>query len=126
LVCKSRAKQNACRLGEVKSFLDAGGLENLGGTRVAIVADSQVSLGAIVKGRSASPAANRLLKGRASCGAYARSADNHAHEPTRGHIEPPNLALNWNPAATGQFTGTDDFLEMYPFLHPEPLDKART
>lgn len=63
MVCKSCQAKETYQLGEVKSFLDAGGLESVGGTRVAILADSQVSLGVIVKGHGASPAVNRLLKG---------------------------------------------------------------
>ena len=139
LVCKSRARRKRhINLGEVKSFLDAelcAGLESPQGVRVPIVADSQVSLGAITKGRSASPGINRLLRcsfpvflglGVYSCGAYARSADNPADDPTRGQrVRGPSIELPqwWNAASSGDFSEMDGFLRDAG-LHPEQLDQV--
>ena len=127
LACKSRAKRKRhIHLGEVKSFLDAelsAGLSSAFGTRVPIIADSQVSLGAVTKGRSASPGINRLLRaslgpllglGVYSSGAYARSADNPADDPTRGQIirgATIELPKWWCLACEGDYSEMDFFLE---------------
>lgn len=137
LVCKTRAKRKRhINLGEVKSFIDAelaAGLSSGEGCRVPIIADSQVSLGAMTKGRSASPGINRLLRsslgfflglGVYSSGAYARSADNPADDPTRGRsVRKASIELPewWNLAASGNFVEMDDFLTELN-LHPEQLD----
>lgn len=139
LVCKTHAKRKRhINLGEVKSYLDAelcAGLKRSTGTRVPVIADSQVSLGAITKGRSASPGINRLLRsslgfilglGVYSVGAYARSADNPADDPTRGHeVRAPCIELPswWCQACEGNFVEMDSFLEDVG-LHPEQLDQV--
>lgn len=139
LVCKSRARRKRhINLGEVKSFLDAelsAGLSSGSGTRVPIIADSQVSLGAVTKGRSASPGINRLLRaslgpllglGVYSSGAYARSADNPADDPTRGQIirgASIELPKWWCLACDGDFSEMDFFLEQVN-LHPDQLDRV--
>ena len=105
LVWKSRAKNNRhINLGELKSYLKA---EELGGSegdvRVPIGGDSQVVLGAIAKGRSASPAINKMLRkslgvvlgfGVYSSGGYVRSAHNPSDDPTRGvQLRAPTAVL---------------------------------
>lgn len=136
LVCKSRARRRRhINLGELKAYLDAerdAGLTQ-GDIRVPILGDSQVCLGAIVKGRSASPGLNRLLKsslchhlglGIYSSGAYVRSCYNSADDPTRGQaIRRPDIILPgwWEDACAGNFGPLDVFLEECN-MHPFQLD----
>ena len=148
LVWKRRAfRKRHINIGELRSFLKAEECGAIDGapTRIPILSDSQVTLGAVVKGRSASPALNRelqksipvvLSKGLYSTGAYVRSADNPADDPTRGvevresRIELPDW---WLAAEHGEFSeldralsavGLDDFsvggLPNLHDLHPKP------
>ena len=141
---KRRAKRvRHINLGEVRSYLDAeeiAGLDkskgpHVGDIRVPILADSQVSLGAIAKGRSSSPGINRILKpslgitlqlGIYSTGAYVKSSDNAADDPTRGQpvrkssIELPHW---WVASCNGGHSELDCFLRDCG-LHPEQLDKV--
>lgn len=134
LVWKSRAKNNRhINLGELKSYLKA---EELGGSegdvRVPIEIDSQVVLGAIAKGRSASPAINKMLRkslgvvlgfGVYSSGGYVRSAHNPSDDPTRGvQLRAPTAVLPnwWTQLANGDFSAFDSLLVDCD-LHPDQL-----
>lgn len=134
LVWKSRAKNNRhINLGELKSYLKA---EELGGSegdvRVPIEIDSQVVLGAIAKGRSASPAINKMLRkslgvvlgfGVYSSGGYVRSAHNPSDDPTRGvQLRAPTAVLPnwWIQLANGDFSAFDSLLVDCD-LHPDQL-----
>ena len=134
LVWKSRAKNNRhINLGEMKAYLKAeelGGLQ--GDVRVPIGGDSQVVLGAISKGRSASPAINKMLRkslgvvlgyGLYSSGGYVRSAHNPADDPTRGvQLRAATAVLPdwWIQLADGDF-GSFDSLLIDSDLHPDQL-----
>lgn len=148
LVWKRRTpRPRHINIGELRSFLKAESLGSIDGTptRVPVLSDSQVTLGAIIKGRSASPALNRelqqsvpsvLSKGSYSTGAYVRSADNPADDPTRGaEVRRANIELPdwWVDAEKGSFdkmdralesVGLDDFtvagLPNLNQLHPHP------
>eukprot|EP00438_Fugacium_kawagutii_P019762 Skav203652 [mRNA] locus=scaffold2755:23567:26983:+ [translate_table: standard] len=107
--------------------LPSGEAEEFGGLlqqdcRFAIGSDSQVSLGAILKGRSASKALNQVLRhslphtlgfGTYSCGGYIPSALNPCDDPTRGvplrsaDLEFPDW---WLAADNGDTKPIDDFL----------------
>lgn len=141
---KRRAKRvRHINLGEVRSYLDAeeiAGLDksegpHVGDIRVPILADSQVSLGAIAKGRSSSPGINRILKaslgitlglGVYSTGAYVKSSDNAADDPTRGQpVRKASIELPrwWVASCHGDHSELDCFLRDCG-LHPEQLDKV--
>ena len=117
--------------GELASFLRAEvlGARAGGDIRVAISSDSQVTLGAVSKGRSASPILNRCLKqslphvlglGIYSSGGYVRSAFNPADDPTRGvalRIADIVLPVWWTALAQGNTRLFDEFLAACN-LHP--------
>ncbi len=139
LVAKRRAKRpRHINLGELRSFLDAEvdvAIQLGGDVRVPVLSDSQVCLGAIAKGRSSSAGLNRLLRGSLanmigrgvySGGAYVRSADNGADDPTRGvPLRKPSISLPswWNEACVGNFKPMDDMLFDFE-LHPHQLDSV--
>ena len=110
-------------VGELRSLLKA---EQLGGQdrqdcRFSIGSDSQVSLGAVCKGRSASPALNRLLRqslpvhlgyGIYSHSGYVPSAFNPSDDPTRGvDLRESDIVLPdwWIDMSTGNMVKLDDF-----------------
>ena len=112
-------------IGELRAYLmaekDAG--LNEGDVRVPISGDSQVCLGAVNKGRSASPALNRELEkslpfhiglGVQSFSGFTRTKFNPADDPTRGvplreaELELPDW---WKDACLGDFGAMDFFLE---------------
>jgi hypothetical protein len=117
--------------GELASFLRAEvlGARAGGDIRVAISSDSQVTLGAVSKGRSASPILNRCLKqslphvlglGIYSSGGYVRSAFNPADDPTRVvalRIADIVLPVWWTALAQGNTRLFDEFLAACN-LHP--------
>ena len=139
LVAKRRAKRpRHINLGELRSFIDAEvdvAKDSGGDVRVPVLSDSQVCLGAVAKGRSSSAGLNRLLRaslpnmigsGVYSRGAYVRSADNGADDPTRGvPLRKPTIALPswWNEAYLGNFRELDDMLHDFG-LHPHQLDSV--
>ena len=120
--------------GELRSFIKAEELAAgpLGDVRVPIGSDSQVSLGAICKGRSASPCLNAILQqslpnmiglGIYSSGGYVRSAHNPADDPTRGvRVREPDVLCPswWQEAGVGNFEALDRFL-FGENLHPIQL-----
>ena len=111
--------------GELRSYLKAEALggSDSGDVRVPIGSDSQVCIGAICKGRSASMCLNNLLKqslGNVLCfGLYSNyigSARNPADNPTRGvplrrsDVEVPDW---WKAAEGGDFSLSS--LELHPY-----------
>ena len=94
--------------------------------------DSQVALGCLVKGRSASGAINRLLTSSLGhylgCGLYPSffyfpSEDNPADGPTRGKSPPePTRGLPewWEDLLAGRFAQFDKWLATLPFSAPGP------
>lgn len=123
---KQRAKNGRhINLGELRSYLKAESLSSAscgGDVRVAIGSDSQVCLGAVCKGRSASSSLNACLRhslpevlgcGIYSAGGYVRSAHNPADDPTRGcrlrtaAVECPEW---WAAAGMGAYSQLDNFL----------------
>ena len=135
LVYKRRAKRpRHINLGELRAFLEIEkhvGL-NTGDCRVPIATDSQVCLGAITKGRSASPALNRELRsslayhlglGVYSCSSYISSPKNPSDDPTRGkQIRAPDIILPewWVEASMGKFGKMDEYLSDCS-VHPDQL-----
>eukprot|EP00438_Fugacium_kawagutii_P026439 Skav201238 [mRNA] locus=scaffold3524:39770:44044:- [translate_table: standard] len=91
--------------------------------RILYALDSQVSIGALVKGRAAASLLNKQLQqslgtvlGSDNYGLYLYypSAFNRADQPTRGaKPSPPDLALPrwWEDAAVGNFASLDEWLE---------------
>lgn len=91
-------------------------------SRLLMGCDSQVSLGALVKGRSSSPSLNKLLQrylpGVIGCNGYShhnylRSAENTADDPTRDvPCRPPAIDFpSWlADAFDGNFEAMDEFL----------------
>ena len=101
-------------------------------TRYLHLLDSQVALGALVKGRAASPSLNfelvrslpERLGSRVQCFyGYSASADNPADDPTRG-LDVRSPSCEWpawlNTASQGDFALLDVFLAEEG-LHPEQL-----
>lgn len=132
---KSKAKEGRhINLGELRSYIKA---EQLGANdscdqRLPIGSDSQVTIGAICKGRSASGCLNSLLRQSLpvvlGCGIYSSpgyigSARNPSDDPTRGaplrsaDIELPDW---WVAANAGDFAPLDAFLSSID-LHPHQL-----
>eukprot|EP00438_Fugacium_kawagutii_P018478 Skav222409 [mRNA] locus=scaffold4005:148863:154871:+ [translate_table: standard] len=126
LVKKRRARGGRhINIGELQSYLMA---ERAAGykqtdSRVPISGDSQVTLGAVNKGRSSSPALNKELQrslpfclglGIYSFSGYTRTAFNPADDPTRGvpirqsDVEVPSW---WLAGKDGNFAPLDAFLE---------------
>ena len=135
VVWKKKAKSGRhINIGELGAMVKA---EELAGMcqedcRVPIGSDSQVSLGAVCKGRSASPSLNKILRrslpnclglGIYSSSGYIPSAFNPSDDPTRGvalrdaDIELPDW---WHSLMTGKTQLFDDFL-LDCGLHPERL-----
>eukprot|EP00438_Fugacium_kawagutii_P024606 Skav200074 [mRNA] locus=scaffold838:451933:457558:- [translate_table: standard] len=126
LVWKRRAKKaRHINIGELRSYLKAEQLAGLSTSdiRVAIGGDSQVTAGAICKGRSASHALNRELRQSlphvlglgiySSCG-YTKTQHNPADDPTRGkRVRESDIAFPewWLKAEEGSFEDLDFFLE---------------
>ena len=122
---KRRAKRaRRINLGEVRSYLDAEetaghNRRNVGDVRVPILADSQISLGAIAKGRSSSPGIPK-----ASLGVIPLV-------PTSGHLQlmllcgacqaSVELPQSWVASCHGDHSELDAFLRDCG-LHPEQLD----
>lgn len=116
--------QQHINIKELKALLTAEGrhAEHFPSTRCSIGTDSQVVLGAVVKGRSSSRALNWLLQCHiptllvyncCSGQNYVPSADNPADDPTRDRqlrspVEPPPAWLQ--AAFRGDFQPLDDFL----------------
>eukprot|EP00438_Fugacium_kawagutii_P003517 Skav224779 [mRNA] locus=scaffold4598:69178:73705:- [translate_table: standard] len=121
-------------IGELQSFTKAEELAGLQqcDIRIPIGSDSQVTIGAVCKGRSASTALNNVLSkslpsvlgfGIYSCTGYIPSAYNPSDDPTRGtEIRKPDIELPawWESASEGNFSVMDDFLERSSLL-PEAL-----
>lgn len=114
-------------IGELRSFLKAEKQvgEEQASTRTLYGIDSQVTLGAIVKGRSASMSLNRELR-RFLPGVlfhdiyseymYYRSKDNPADDPTRGeHLRAPCVSLPswWEKLELGDFSDFEHWLHQY-------------
>ena len=131
--CRAKAGRHI-NIGELRAYLKAEviGAGADGDKRVPIGSDSQVSLGAVCKGRPASSCLNAILRqsladvlgrGIYSSGGYLRSAHNPADDPTRGvplrvaDVECPSW---WLSAAVGEYWDMDDFL-LSEFLHPRQL-----
>ena len=100
--------------------------------RFVCALDSQVSLGALTKGRAASPALNKCLRGslayhlgcNLSCGlGYVRSNENPADDPTR-EVELrsacDSLPEWWIPLARGDSAAFQLWLEQREELAPDP------
>ena len=121
-------------LGELKAYLKA---EQLGASRfcdvrVPVGSDSQVCIGAICKGRSASGCLNSMLRQSLAvvlgCGVYSSpgyigSARNPADDPTRGQVlRSADVVLPswWTAAADHDFGELDAFLSDVS-LHPHQL-----
>ena len=98
--------------------------------------DSQVGLGALVKGRAASPALNRVLQRLCpvpvpfqisgdvySCPTCFNTASNRADAPTKTSFPPGDLELpDWfDRLSSGDFTGFDRWMEE----HEVPSGEAR-
>lgn len=122
---KQRCKRNRhINIGELRAFVKAEvlGAMEARDKRFAIGSDSQVCLGAIAKGRSASPALNDVLRqslpsllglGAYSCGGYVASALNPSDDPTRGvSIRKSDCDFPdwWHGVNTGNYTMLDDLL----------------
>eukprot|EP00438_Fugacium_kawagutii_P014515 Skav224400 [mRNA] locus=scaffold2452:244095:248198:- [translate_table: standard] len=117
-------RKRRINVGELRSFLKAEALAGSrhGSIRVPIGGDSQVTAGAICKGRSASQALNRELRrsiptvvggGIYSCTGYVNTKHNPADDPTRGtHIREPDIIHEqwWHDAAEGNFEALDILL----------------
>ena len=134
-VWKKRArKPRHINIGELRAYLKA---EHVAGTmshdcRAAIGGDSQVTAGAICKGRGASPSLNRELRkslpevlgfGIYSSPGYINIAHNPADDPTRGKpVRESDIQLPewWLSAQAGDFAELDNFLESIQ-LHPTEL-----
>lgn len=129
--CKGNRHIN---VGELQSFIKA---EELGGlshpdSRHATGSDSQVCIGAVCKGRSASPALNAVLQrslpahlglGIYSCTGYVPSALNPSDDPTRGvAIRCSDITLPdwWHAIELGNMELFDAFLAESGLL-PEQL-----
>ena len=131
---KKRAKNGRhINLGELHAYLKAEVLGAADGDkRVAIGSDSQVCLGCICKGRSASPCLNNALKrslavvlgnGIYSSGGYERSAHNPADDPTRGvplRDAVAELPSWWLSLENYQYDELDSFLKSCN-LHPDQI-----
>ena len=135
LVAKRRAKSGRrINVGELRAFIMAekDAASKGGDVRVGISSDSQVCLGAINKGRSASPALNHELQkslpfclrlGVYSFSGYTRTKYNPADDPTRGsEVRSPELEVPawWIAAQRGDFAGMDAFLDACELL-PEQV-----
>lgn len=132
---KSKAKDGRhINLGELNAYLRA---EKLGAdrgcdVRIPVGSDSQVCIGAICKGRSASGAINARLRQSLAimlgCGIYSNpgyigSARNPADDPTRGQrLRSADVVLPewWNAGVAGDFAPLDNFLSHLE-LHPHQL-----
>lgn len=121
---KKAVRGRHINVGELRAYLRA---ERCAGelrqdVRIPIGGDSQVTCGAICKGRSASSALNRELRGSLpymlglglySCTGYVKSAHNPADDPTRGvplrqpDCEFPNW---WTNAELGDYEQLDELL----------------
>ncbi len=125
LVWKKRAKSGRhINIGELRAYLKAEFVCSSKRTdvRVAVGGDSQVALGAVCKGRSASPSLNAELRaslavhlgaGIYSSGGYVKSAHNPADDPTRGvALREPDVCLPewWCSAGEGDCTMLDELL----------------
>ena len=135
VIWKSKAKDGRhINVGELRAYLKA---EQLGAadcvdSRFPIGSDSQVCIGAICKGRSASGCLNGLLRQSLGtvlgCGIYSSpgyigSARNPSDDPTRGaalRSADVELPLWWIAAANGDFGPLDAFLSAIE-LHPHQL-----
>lgn len=132
---KKRAKTGRhINIGELRSYLKAESIcaSEVTDVRVPIGGDSQVTLGAVCKGRSASPALNSELRGFLavqlgsgiySSGGYVRSARNPADDPTRGaRLRCPAVHLPdwWCRAGCGDYILLDELLMSYHLL-PEQI-----
>eukprot|EP00438_Fugacium_kawagutii_P026205 Skav223835 [mRNA] locus=scaffold1256:189550:193986:- [translate_table: standard] len=122
---KRKAKRDRhINIGEFRSFLHAErcAATDHGSVRVPIGGDSQVTAGAIIKGRSASHSLNRELRrslpdvlgfGIYSCTGYVNTKINPADDPTRGaQLREPSCELPqwWTEAERGHFEHLDSFL----------------
>ncbi len=133
LLWKQQAKSGRhINKGELRAYLKAEELGACrgGDVRVPIGSDSQVCIGAVCKGRSASVCLNSLLKrsignvlslGIYSVAGYIGSARNPADDPTRGvalreaDVDVPDW---WEAAIEGDFNLLDSFLsglELHPY-----------
>eukprot|EP00438_Fugacium_kawagutii_P034813 Skav226550 [mRNA] locus=scaffold421:226537:230826:- [translate_table: standard] len=122
---KRKAKRERhINIGELRSFLQAercAGHDH-GSVRVPVGSDSQVTAGAIIKGRSASHSLNRELRrslpdvlglGIYSCTGYVNTKANPADDPTRGaKLREPSCELPqwWTSAELFHFEELDGFL----------------
>ena len=108
---------------EAALLAEQSNLSSHPGSRLLMGCDSQVSLGALVKGRSSSPSLNTMMKrflptvigyNGYSHQQYVRSAENVADDPTRDRecrspsLESPQWLLD---AFSGDFKAMDEFLD---------------
>ena len=122
---RKSAKRRHINIGEVRAFLRAERIGKVNGkaTRLVIAGDSQVALGALLKGRSASAALNRELRaslpehlggGIHAMYMYYATSINPADAPTRGKPMPPPSSPEpswWGSALAGDFVELDAWLE---------------
>lgn len=135
LAWKAKAKDGRrINIGELRSYLKAEslGAERCCDVRIPIGSDSQVSIGAVCKGRSASGALNAKLRQSLpvmlGCGIYSTpgyigSARNPSDDPTRGQklrTADVDLPHWWVAAVGGDFGPLDIFLTELK-LHPHQL-----
>ena len=124
---KAKKAPRHINIGEVRGALKA---EKLGalrrpGSRLLVGLDSQVSLGALIKGRSASPALNAELTRSLPCMIlldysadyfYYHTKFNPADDPTRGkEVRPPDLEMPewWKDVEEGNFKSFDEWLKRF-------------
>ncbi len=133
VVWKQQAKMGRhINKGELRAYLKAEelGAQPGGDVRVPIGSDSQVCIGAVCKGRSASVCLNGLLKkslgnvlslGIYSAAGYIGSARNPADDPTRGvalRVSDVDVPDWWEAAVAGNYNLLDSFLsglELHPY-----------
>ena len=122
--CKSIKKKTHINVSELLAALEAESRRARASpsTRPLIASDSQVSLGALIKGRSSSAGLNGLLRrflpvvlsyNISTCWQYIGTLDNVADDPTRRRdCREPSAALpNWySSASEGDFRLFDEFL----------------
>ena len=122
---KAARSRRHINIGELRSYLKAERLAKVPGkaTRACVGGDSQVTLGAVLKGRSASAALNQEMQkslphvigsGLYSFSMYCPTSINPADGPTRGRDVPSPLEELpdwWESALTGKFEGMDAWLK---------------
>ena len=121
---RAAKRRRHINIGELRAFLKAEKISKIPGfpTRAGIGGDSQVALGAVLKGRSASPSLNKELQasiphviggGLQNFYLYCPTSIKTADAPTRGSaVPPPRVPLPewWEPATRGQFQLLDSWL----------------